>query len=57
MGVGDGRAFLRSLLARAFAGDESNPEQETTPEAVQNDEWLEAPESECDDDGCDDGSS
>jgi serine/threonine-protein kinase len=45
MGVADGRAFLRSLLARAFAGDDTNPEQKTTREAVlgdEVDEWLEA---------------
>jgi serine/threonine-protein kinase len=34
MGVADGRAFLRSLLARAFAGDEANAELETRPAPV-----------------------
>jgi serine/threonine-protein kinase len=48
MGVADGRAFLRSLLARAFAGDTTNPEQKTTPESVLRDDLFDAG-PDCDD--------
>jgi serine/threonine protein kinase len=37
MGVADGRAFLRSLLARAFADDPANAEDETTSETLLGD--------------------